>query len=57
VFVEETRPNGFAGTFMLDSVNKLVTITPLDESKKDFTDMDLNTISYTRNIGSLKEFC
>jgi|GEM_PF-6207187 hypothetical protein len=42
---------------MLDSINKLVTITLLDESKKDFTDMDLNTISYTKNTGSFKEFC
>jgi len=41
---------------MLDSVNKLGTIRLLDESKKDFTDMGLNTISYTKSIGSLKEF-
>jgi len=42
---------------MLDSINKLVTITLLDENKKNFTDMDLSTISYTKNTGSLKEFC
>lgn len=42
---------------MLDSINKLVTIALLDESKKDFTGMDLNTIPHTKNIGSLKEFC
>jgi len=41
---------------MLDSINKMVTITFLDENKKDFTGMVLNTISHTKNIGSLKEF-
>lgn len=56
MFVEETRPNSSPGTSMLDSINKLATITLLDESKKELTDMDLDTISYTKNIGILRSF-